>query len=134
MHVRSCPRRHHVAKTSRPVRVVAVMGIALLALAAAAPADLPTTWPAGGGAAASVAAPKQALGGGQVTQNGARHAKPLRPAPEAGALLRRGAEAFRRGAFAEASEDWTQAERAYAAAGRRDGRCDALADLAAAEQ
>src|ERR1700722_9140725 len=45
-----------------------------------------------------------------------------------------GAAAYERGAMAQACTGWNQAAQQYATAGRLDGQCDALLNLAQAQQ
>ncbi len=59
---------------------------------------------------------------------------PGKPAPGADQAMDAGAAAYERGAMAQACDAWHQAAQQYAAAGRLDGQCDALVNLAQAQQ
>lgn len=81
-------------------------------------AILPTTQPASRGISTAASA----------------NAAPFKPAPGADQAMDAGAAAYERGAMAQACDEWNRAAQRYAAAGRMDGQCDALLNLAQAQQ
>ncbi len=70
----------------------------------------------------------------EMTKASGANAVPFKAAPGADQAMDAGAAAYERGVMAEACDQWNRAAQGYAAAGRLAGQCDALLNLAQAQQ